>query len=138
MAVTSYGPLESEDGTRRFEIEMLRPSKDFFVAKLKGVGDRDAAEKLTNVKLYVTRDRLPPVDDSETFYHADLIGLAAVTPDGKPLGTVTAIHNFGAGDVIEIKPEIGEALLLPFTGATVPEIDIAARRMVVVPLTAVE
>jgi 16S rRNA processing protein RimM len=117
---------------------MLRPSKDLFVAKLKGVGDRAAAEKLTNVKLYVTRDRLPPIDDGETFYHADLIGLAAVTPDGKPLGTVTAVHNFGAGDVIEIKPEAGEPLLLPFTGATVPEIDVAARRMVVVPLTAVE
>jgi len=138
MAVTSYGPLESEDGSRRFEIEMLRPSKDLFVAKLKGVGDRDAAEKLTNVKLYVTRDRLPPVEDAETFYHADLVGLAAVTPDGTPLGTVTAIHNFGAGDVIEIKPETGEPLLLPFTAAVVPKIDVTARRMIVVPLTAVE
>ena len=138
MAVTSYGPLESEDGSRRFEIEMLRPSKDLFVAKLKGVGDRDAAEELTNVKLYVTRDRLPPVEDAETFYHADLVGLAAVTPDGTPLGTVTAIHNFGAGDVIEIKPETGEPLLLPFTAAVVPKIDVTARRMIVVPLTAVE
>ena len=138
MAVTSYGPLESEDGTRRFEIEALRPSKEHFVARLKGVGDRDAAEKLTNVKLYVTRDQLPPVEDDETFYYADLIGLAAVTPDGAPVGTVTAIHNFGAGDVIEIKPETGEPLLLPFTDAAVPEIDLAAGRMVVVPLTAVE
>ena len=138
MAVTSYGPLQSEDGTRRFEIEALRPSKDHFVARLKGVGDRDAAEKLTNVKLYVTRDRLPPVEDAETYYHADLIGLAAVTPDGTPLGIVTAIHNFGAGDVIEIKPESGEPLLLPFTETVVPKIDIAARRMIVVPLTAVE
>jgi 16S rRNA processing protein RimM len=137
-AVTSYGPLESEDGTRRFEIEALRPSKDHFVARLKGVGDRDAAEKLTNVRLYVPRDRLPPIADDETFYHADLIGLAAVTPDGAPLGTVTAIHNFGAGDVIEIKPDSGEALLVPFTGTTVPEIDVAARRMVVVPPIAVE
>jgi len=138
VAVASYGPLESEDGSRRFEIEALRPSKDHFVASLKGIGDRDAAEKLTNVRLYVTRDRLPPVEDDETFYHADLIGLAAVTRDGAPLGTVTAIHNFGAGDVIEIKPESGEPLLVPFTEATVPEIDVAARRMVVVPLTAVE
>ena len=138
MAVTSYGPLQSEDGTRRFEIEALRPSKDAFVARLKGVGDRDAAEKLTNVKLYVSRDKLPPVDDAETFYHADLVGLAAVMPDGTPLGIVTAIHNFGAGDVIEIKPESGEPLLLPFTAAVVPKIDIAARRMIVVPLTAVE
>jgi 16S rRNA processing protein RimM len=138
MAVTSYGPLESEDGTRRFEIEALRPSKEHFVARLKGVDDRDAAEKLTNVKLYVTRDQLPPVEDDETFYYADLIGLAAVTPDGAPVGTVTAVHNFGAGDVIEIKPETGEPLLVPFNETAVPEIDIAARRMVVVPLTAVE
>ena len=137
MAITSYGPLESEDGTRRFEIEALRPSKDIFVARLAGVKDRNAAEALTNLKLYVSRDRLPPAAEGE-FYHADLVGLAAVTPDGTSLGTVTAVHNFGAGDVIEIKPESGETLLVPFTDTAVPEIDIAAGRMVVVPLTAVE
>jgi 16S rRNA processing protein RimM len=137
MAITSYGPLESEDGTRRFEIEALRPSKDLFVARLAGVKDRNAAEALTNLKLYVSRDRLPPAAEGE-FYHADLVGLAAVTPDGTSLGTVTAVHNFGAGDVIEIKPASGEALLVPFTDAAVPEIDLAAGRMVVVPLTAVE
>ena len=137
MAIASYGPLESEDGTRRFTIETLRPAKDHFVARLAGIGDRNAAEQLTNLRLYVARDRLPPAGDGE-FYHADLIGLAAVTPDGVTLGTVTAIHNFGAGDVIEIKPASGEALLVPFTDATVPEIDLAAGRMVVVPLTAVE
>ena len=138
MAIASYGPLESEDGTRRFEIEALRPSKDLFVARLAGITDRNAAGALTNLKLYVSRDRLPPAKDGE-FYHADLVGLAAVTPDGASLGTVTAIHNFGAGDVIEIKPESGgETLLVPFTDTTVPEIDLAAGRMVVVPLTAVE
>ena len=139
VAVASYGPLESEDGSRRFEIEALRPSKDHFVASLKGIGDRDAAEKLTNVRLYVTRDRLPPVEDDETFYHADLVGLAAVTPDGAALGTVTAILNFGAGDLVEIKPDGGgEPLMVPFTDAAVPEIDLAARRMVVVPLSTTE
>jgi len=138
-AVTGYGPLESEDGTRRFEIEALRPAKDHFVARLAGVADRDAAEKLTNIKLYVPRDRLPPVEDDGTFYHADLVGLAAVTPDGAALGTVTAILNFGAGDLVEIKPEGGgEPLMVPFTDATVPEIDIAAGRMVVVPMTTTE
>jgi 16S rRNA processing protein RimM len=137
MAIASYGPLESEDGTRRFTIETLRPAKDHFVARLEGVSDRNAAEQLTNLRLYVARDRLPPAGDGE-FYHADLVGLAAVTPDGVTLGTVTAVHNFGAGDVIEIKPESGEALLVPFTDAAVPEIDLAAGRMVVVPLTAVE
>ena len=136
-AIASYGPLESEDGAQRFTIETLRPAKDHFVARLEGVSDRNAAEQLTNLRLYVARDRLPPAGDGE-FYHADLVGLAAVTPDGAALGTVTAVHNFGAGDVIEIKPASGEALLVPFTDAAVPEIDLAAGRMVVVPLTAVE
>jgi 16S rRNA processing protein RimM len=134
MAVTAYGPLESEDGTQRFEIKALRPAKDHFVARLAGIDNRNAAERLTGVKLYVSRERLPPVEDEETFYHADLIGLAAVTPEGAPLGTVTAIHNFGAGDIVEIAPEGGgPTLLLPFTDTTVPEIDLAAGRMVAVP-----
>jgi 16S rRNA processing protein RimM len=134
MAITAYGPLESEDGAQRFEIEELRPAKDHFVARLFGVEGRDAAERLTNVKLYVPRDRLPPVQDAETYYHADLIGLAAVTPDGAALGTVTAILNFGAGDVIEIKPASGEPLMVPFNDASVPAVDVAAGRMVVRPL----
>jgi len=138
MAVTSYGPLESEDGRQRFTIEALRPAKDHFVARLAGVADRTAAEKLTNTKLYVSRDRLPPVEDDDTFYHADLIGLAVVTPDGTPLGTVTAVHNFGAGDVIEIKPDSGDALLIAFTETAVPKIDMAARQMTVVPPVEVE
>src|SRR4051812_39492165 len=138
MAVTSYGPLESEDGSRRFTIEALRPAKDIFVARLAGVADRDAAEKLTNTKLYVSRDKLPPIDEDETFYHADLVGLAAVTADGAPLGTVSAVLNFGAGDILEIKPDAGEPLMVPFTDALVPEIDMKARRIVVVPPAVVE
>ena len=137
-AVARYGPLESEDGTRRFTIAALRPAKDHFVARLAGVDDRSAAEQLTNVRLYVSRDKLPPIDEDETFYHADLVGLAAVTPDGASLGTVTAIHNFGAGDVVEIKAENGESLMVPFTDTAVPEIDIEARRIVVVPPVATE
>ena len=133
LAFNSYGPLESEDGARRFKIETLRPAKDHFVARIAGIEDREAAEKLTNVRLYVPRDRLPPVEDDETFYHADLVGLAAVTADGAPLGTVAAIHNFGAGDIVEIKRDGGEPLLVPFTDAAVPKIDMAERRMVVVP-----
>jgi 16S rRNA processing protein RimM len=134
LAFVEYGPLESEDGKQRFEIEALRPAKDHFVARLSGVPDRNAAEKLTNVKLYVSRDVLPDIDEDETFYFADLIGLDAFTQDGVKLGTVTAMHNFGAGDIIEIKPESGgDAMLLPFTEMVVPEVDIAARRIVVVP-----
>jgi 16S rRNA processing protein RimM len=138
MAVTAYGPLESEDGARRFTIEALRPAKDHFVARLAGVADRNAAEKLVNVKLYVSRNRLPPAADDE-FYHSDLVGLLAVTPDGAALGRVTAIQNFGAGDLVEIKPDGGgEPLMVPFTDAAVPEIDVAGGRMVVIPLTTTE
>ena len=133
MAVANYGALETEDGTRRFEIEALRPAKDFLVARLKGIGDRDAAASLCNLDLFVARERLPPIDEADTFYHADLIGLAAVTTDGAALGTVAALHNFGAGDLIEIATtQGGEPLLLPFTDAIVPEIDVAARKVVVV------
>ena len=138
-AVTSYGPLESEDGTRRFEIEALRPAKDHFVAQLAGIGDREAAERLTNLKLYVPRDRLPPVEDDDTFYQSDLIGLAAVTADGAELGTVKAVHNFGAGDIVEISlAGGGTPLMVPFTTEAVPEVDIAGRRIVVVPPALIE
>jgi 16S rRNA processing protein RimM len=137
-SVARYGPLESEDGMQRFIIEALRPAKDHFVARLAGVGTREAAAKLTNTKLFVSRDRLPPVEDADTYYRADLVGLDAVAPDGASLGTVTAVHNFGAGDVIEIKSAQGETLLVPFTETAVPKIDLAARRVVVVPPVEVE
>ena len=138
-AVASYGALESEDVSKRFEIEALRPSKDHFVARIKGVADRSAAETLTNLKLYVPRDRLPPTGDDDTFYQSDLVGLDAVTPDGAPLGTVKAIQNYGAGDLIEIAPAGGGApLMVPFTADAVPAVDIAGRRIVVVPPVLIE
>ena len=133
MAVASYGPLETEDGLRTVEIETLRAAKDFLVARIAGVNDRDAAEKLTNLELFVPRDRLPSIAEEDTYYHADLIGLAAVTAEGGTVGTVTAIHNFGAGDIIEITPEGGVALMLTFTEAAVPKVDLQARRIIVVP-----
>jgi 16S rRNA processing protein RimM len=138
-AFMSYGQLESEDGKRHFEIETLRPASDHFVAKIAGVADRDAAAKLTNLRLYVPRDRLPPVEDDDTFYQSDLIGLAAVTPDGAALGTVKAVLNYGAGDIIEIEAANGgAALMVPFTSAAVPTVDIKGKRIVVVPPALVE
>ena len=117
----------------------MRPAKDFLVARIAGVDDRDAAEKLTNTDLFVPRERLPAIEEEDTFYHADLIGCAAVTADGKAFGTVSALHNFGAGDIVEIAPEGGgQTLMLPFTETTVPEIDLAARKIVVVPPTITE
>ena len=133
-AVANYGPLETQDGTRCFEIETMRAAKDHFVARIAGVNDRDAAEKLRNIELYIPRARLPKIEEADTFYHADLVGLDAITPDGARVGTVHALHNFGAGDIIEIAPaEGGDPLMLPFNETTVPKIDVAARQVVVVP-----
>jgi 16S rRNA processing protein RimM len=133
LAIADYGPLESKDGRRHFVIAALRPAKDFLVARVEGVADRNAAELLRNIELYVPRERLPAIDEDDTWYHADLIGLAAVAPDGSAIGTVAALHDFGAGDVIEIAPASGgKTLLLPFTDAVVPEVDVKAERIVVV------
>ena len=132
LGVTRYGALETEDG-RTVEIEAARPAKDMLVARLKGVSDRNAAEALKNIRLYVPRERLPQPDDDE-FYYADLIGLSAVTAQGESYGTVKAVHNFGAGDLLEIEPAAGGAtVMLPFNAATVPTIDIAGRRIIVAP-----
>lgn len=132
LNVARYGALESEDG-RRFEIEAVRPAKDMLVARLKGIADRDAAEALKNVRLYVERAKLPQPADDE-FYHADLVGLTVETPGGGAFGTVKAVHNFGAGDLLEIEPAGGGAtLMLPFTEAAVPMVDLAGRRIVVEP-----
>jgi 16S rRNA processing protein RimM len=130
-AVAGYGPFETADG-RVVEIEALRPAKAFFVARLKGVADRGAAERLRNAELFVPRERLPAPEDAEEFYHADLIGLDVVDASGAPLGTVVAMHNFGAGDVVELRPaDGGDTVMLPFTQDAVPEIDIAGGRIVV-------
>ena len=137
LAVTRYGALETKDGARKLEVASARVAKDHLVARLKGVESRDDAEALTNIELYVPRERLPATADDE-FYHADLIGLTAITTEGTTIGRVIDVHNFGAGDILEIKPVSGEHLLLPFTDTTVPKIDMQARVLVVVPPTTVE
>jgi 16S rRNA processing protein RimM len=130
MAVMRYGSLASKDGKRHFEVVSARAAKDHLVATLKGVASREDAERLNGVELYVARDRLPATDADE-YYHADLIGLAAVGPADEPIGRVVAIHNFGAGDIIEIAPPHGSTLLLPFTNAVVPTVDLAGGRVVI-------
>jgi 16S rRNA processing protein RimM len=131
-AVADYGPLQSEDGSRQFEIETMRAAKDHFVARIAGIDSREAAEQLRNVDLFVPRGKLPAIDEPDTYYHADLVGMAAVTPEGVPLGSVTALHNFGAGDLIEIAPSAGgEPLLLPFTEAVATKIDMALRQITI-------
>lgn len=130
LAVQSYGPLMTKDGARQFEIANLRAAKDHLVATFRGIASRNDAEKLNGIELYVPREKLPDTDDGE-YYHADLIGLAAVNAADEPLGRVIAIHNFGAGDIIEIAPPKGPTLLLPFSNAVVPTVDIAGGRVVI-------
>jgi len=133
MAIKDYGALETEDGTATFKIEALRPAKSHLVAQLAGIRDRTAAERLANLRLFVPRERLP-APEADEFYHADLIGLAAVATDGRQLGTVVAIHDFGAGDILELRQEgKRDTVMLPFTSATVPVVDIAGRRIVIDP-----
>ncbi len=131
LGVATYGALRTADGSRSFEIADARAQKDHLVVRFRGVETREAAERLNRVELYVPRDRLPPPDADE-FYHVDLIGLAAVTREGAPVGAVVAVQNFGAGDILEIAPALGgQTLLLPFTKAAVPDIDFAAGRVTV-------
>lgn len=134
-SLTAYGPLEAVDG-RRFAIERLRPAGTVVVAKIAGIDSRDQAEALNGLELTVERARLPAPEGPDEFYHADLIGLQAVAADGAPLGTVVAVHNFGAGDILDIVPPgggRGGSLLVLFTKEAVPEVDIAAGRIVVEP-----
>jgi 16S rRNA processing protein RimM len=129
-ALADYGPLETEDGSRRLEIEAMRPAKGSLIVRLFGISDRNAAALLRSKKLYVLRTRLPE-PEADTYYHADLIGLAAVGSDGTALGNVRAVQNFGAGDLLEIAPaDGGPAVLLPFTRAFVPLVDIPGGRLV--------
>jgi 16S rRNA processing protein RimM len=130
MAVTQYGPLATKDGARKFEIAHAREAKGHLVATLKGVATREEAERLNGLELYIPRSKLPATDADE-YYHADLIGLSAVNAAFEPIGRVTAIHNFGAGDIIEIAPAHGATMLLPFSNAVVPTVDLAAGRVVI-------
>jgi 16S rRNA processing protein RimM len=130
LAVMQYGALASKDGARSFELATAREAKGHLVATLKGVATREDAERLNGIELYIAREKLPATDDDE-YYHADLIGLAAVNAANAPLGRVIAIHNFGAGDIIEIARSQGPTMLLPFTNAVVPSVDLAGGRVVI-------
>lgn len=129
--VAAYGPVQSEDGARSFTLEVRnRTGKGLILVKIEGVDDRDAAEALKGVQLYVARDRLPSTDEDE-FYHADLLGLNVVTTDGKALGTVHALNDFGGGEMLEILGAGRRLGTISFTRAAVPDIDLAARRVTV-------
>ncbi|MGU3496955.1 ribosome maturation factor RimM [Xanthobacteraceae bacterium A53D] len=126
--------LTDESGKRRFKVLSLRAAKDHYVARIDVIADRDAAEALTNTDLFVSRDALPPAGDEDTFYHADLIGLRVEDAAGNLLGSVLAMQDFGAGDVLEYTPTGGgKTLMLPFTREAVPVVDVPGGRVVVVP-----
>ena len=132
MALREYGPLAAGDG-RLFQVERLRLAKEVVIAKFRGIDDRNAAEALNGTDLFVLRERLPAPEEEDEFYHADLLGLAAFGAAGDPLGTVVAVHNFGAGDILDIAPSRGPSILVPFTRDCVPSVDLAAGRLLVVP-----
>lgn len=130
LAFASYGPLETADGARLIVVS-ARPQKGVVLVRFMGADDRNAAEALNGVDLFVPRDRLPEPEDDDEFYHSDLIGLSAVTASGERVGTVVAVPNFGASDLVEVEPDSGRSFYLPFTAAFVPEIDLAAGRIVI-------
>jgi 16S rRNA processing protein RimM len=129
-AIADYGPLYTEDGSRSFAVTLTRPVAGGLGARVAGVLTKEQAEALQGITLFVDRTRLPNLPDDE-FYHSDLIGLEARDTGGTLLGQVIAVHNHGAGDLLEIHGAGRKALLLPFTLAVVPTVDLAARRIVV-------
>lgn len=132
-AVAGYGPLTDRAGGRVFRIRLMSAAKDHWLAEVGGVRDRNAAEALAGTRLYVERRLLPEPEEGE-FYHADLIGLPAFLPDGARFGSVTALYDFGAGDMVEIRMEEGgRTVLIPFTLAAVPVVDVAGGRITVDP-----
>ncbi len=133
-AIADYAPLYDKSGTRTFVLTSLRHVReDMFVARIEAVASRNEAEALVNLDLYANKAQLPEPEEDE-FYQSDLIGLAAVLEDGTRIGDVLNVLNFGAGDILEVKPaQGGETLLYPFTKAVVPVIDLADRRVVIAP-----
>lgn len=129
--VGAYGAVTDKTGAREFSLKVRGLAKGVVIAALKGVADRNAAEALKGTELYVDRARLPAPEDEDTFYHADLIGLAAEDAGGKPVGRVVAVFDHGAGDVIDIRGGDGKVITVPFTKAVVPVVDVPGGRIVV-------
>lgn len=130
--IAAYGPVTDESGKRSFELRITAHSRGMPVVEIAGVEDRDAAAALNGTRLYVERSALPETEENE-YYHADLIGLEAEDTDGKPLGVVIAVHDFGAGDIVEIEHPGGRTSMVPFTRASAPLVDIEGGRIVLDP-----
>lgn len=131
-AIAAYAPLWNEDGSRRFTVKLTRGSGGGLTARLSGIETKEQADALKGLQLFADREKLPNLPDDE-FYHADLIGLEALDTSGRALGRVQAVHNHGAGDILEIQGPGGASLLIPFTLAAVPTVDLTAGRVIVDP-----
>lgn len=130
--IASYGPVSDEDGTRQFTIKPGRMAKSHLVARIEGIDDRNAAEALRGVTLYVSRAALPEPDDEE-FYWEDLVGLRAETTGGELLGSVLSVQDYGAGVMLEVGESLRLATLVPFTRDIVPSVDLGAGRLTIDP-----
>ena len=137
MALADYKTLLRQDSSPALTIMSARPTKGGIVARLNGVADRNAAEALRGLKLYIQRDSLPEPEEDE-FYLADLIGLSVETAEGEALGTVKAVQDFGAGDLLEIQPRAGATWWLPFTRQAVPEVRLAQGKLIAAPPATIE
>jgi 16S rRNA processing protein RimM len=131
-SVAAYGPLADEAGRELFRVRVIGPAKGGVLVEAEGITDRDAAEALRGLRLYVPRRRLPE-PEADAFYYEDLVGLAVQDVGGKPVGRVVAVHDFGAGEVIEYRDAEGRSGMVPFTTALVPEVDLGGGRLVVAP-----
>jgi len=132
-AIMRYGPLHDGTGRRRFTLRVIGEARGQLIVRLDGISDRNQAETLRGVQLYADRAALPQPDEDEEYYHADLIGLLAERTDGAVLGRIRAVHDFGAGPVLEIAPPEGVTVMVPFTRAVVPAVELEAGRLVVDP-----
>lgn len=132
-AIGDYTPLTSEDGTREFQLKLSRPINNGFAGRIKGVDTKEQADALKGITLFTRRDVLPSLPDDE-FYHTDLIGLDVFDTGGTKLGRVHTVVNHGAGDLLEVLgPNVKVAVLLPFTKAAVPTVDLASGRIITDP-----
>lgn len=129
-AIADYGPLFTADGARSFSISLSRPVKGGYAARLGGVQTKEQADALKGTKLFADRTALPNLPEDE-YYYSDLIGLDAFDTGGKKVGKVTAVHDHGGGDILEIAKQGGKTELILFTADTVPMVDIAAKRVII-------
>jgi 16S rRNA processing protein RimM len=132
-AIAAYGPVTDEAGARSFRLSLAGIARGQAIARIPGIGDRDAAEALKGTRLFVAREALPDTESENEFYVSDLVGLRVEARNGASLGRVLAIHDFGAGEVLEIGENAADSVMLPFTREVVPVVDLAGGRLVVEP-----